>query len=353
MKQQQKIIVIDCRMISMSGIGTYLQHIIPGIIKSKKFTVHCLGYSELANYEWADKVTVKLMKAKILSIAEQLELPFAIPKCDIFWSPNWNVPLLPIKAVSRLATIHDVYHLANAEKFSPVLIMMVKIFMKRLAIYPKLVTVSEFSKREICRLTNVPTAKIEVIPLAPKEVQISTVRSGLATNYILYVGNVKPHKNLRLALEAFQRLSQEELSFVIVGKRDGFITNDTSFGDLIKELGAKIKFTGIVDDDRLAEYYKNATLFLFPSLYEGFGLPILEAMEANIPIIASNAASIPEVGGELVHYFDPTDVNDLLRKLRLFFDGQLKDLTGGYPMHLKNFSWQKAINSHIKILETI
>lgn len=345
-------LVIDCRMINMSGIGTYLKNIIPGIVSSEKFNISILGYDELQSFDWFEKINFIHLKSPILSVAEQIELPLKIPKCDIFWSPNWNVPLLPIKAKKRIVTIHDVYHLANPSLFSSFKIVLVKLYMKFIALRCKnVITVSKFSKKEIAKYTSIPSDDITVIYLAVADnFNNFTPLKTVDDNFVLFVGNVKPHKNLKLCLEAFQLIENKTIKFYVVGKKDGFITNDDVLIDYIKNLDSRIVFTGSITDNELKNYYQNSLLFLFPSTYEGFGLPILEAMKFDIPIIASQSASIPEVAGTSVIYFDSLDKNDLISKLDGFFAGEMICDVEGYKSNLEKFSWDKTISKHIDLI---
>lgn len=346
-------LVIDCRMINMSGIGTYLKNIIPGLIESDCFDITCMGYSNIKEFNWFDKVKYIRLNSKILSIAEQFELTWKIPSCDLFWSPNWNIPLLFTKAKSRIVTIHDVYHLANAGEFSKLNIAVVKIYMKFIrTFYDNIITVSNFSKSEINQYAKISLEKISVIYLAVDDNYTKFVPD-FETNdqYMLYVGNVKPHKNLLLSLKAFNEIEDKNLKFYIVGKRDGFITNDNSLNEIIETLKERVFFTGEISDSELKTYYKNAKLFLFPSKYEGFGLPILEAMKFNLPIISSSCASIPEVAGDGVIYFDAFNQHDLVIKINGFLSGQLICSNFDYQNQLDKFNWNDTVANHIKLFK--
>lgn len=339
----------------MSGIGTYLKNIMPGLISSDRFSVTCLGYKELEYFDWFPKVKFIEVTSPILSLAEQMELFLKVPACDIFWSPNWNVPLLPIKAKKKLVTIHDVYHLANAGEFSLLKIALMKIYMRFISkFYSWIITVSSFSKKEIIKYTPISAGKISVIPLAVDDnYELGGEELNTNEEYMLYVGNVKPHKNLRLCLEAFKLIENKNLKFYIVGKKDGFITKDETLKEYIDNLDSRVIFTGHISDEKLKGYYRKAKFFLFPSKYEGFGLPILEAMKFNLPIIASKSASIPEVGGDKVIYFDSSNVLDLVEKINAFLAGEIKCAVKDYSDHLKKFDWQITTFEHIKILNNL
>ena len=355
MEIKRKHLVVDCRMINKSGIGTYLKNILPGIILSDKYILTCMGYEELKSFYWIDKVLFIPLKSPILSFSEQIEMALKIPKCDIFWSPNWNIPLLPIRAKNRVVTIHDVYHLANFNLFSSAKIRIVRFYMSFIKKkYNKIITVSEFSKKEITKFTKIHPENIVVTYLGVDEkYSDEVILPNIEEEYILYVGNVKPHKNLKLSLEAFSMIKDKNIKFYIVGQRDGFKTNDNTLNENIINLKDRVFFTGYVSDEELKNYYKNAKLFLFPSLYEGFGLPVLEAMKFKLPIIASGSTSIPEVAGNHVIYFNALSVNDLVNKLNGFLEGELKCQIFDYQKQLNKFNWKYTVSKHLDIFNSI
>lgn len=348
-------LVIDCRMINKSGIGTYIKNIVPGLIKSDKYTITCLGYLELADFDWYSEINFIELKSPIFSIFEQFELPLKIPKCDIFWTPNWNVPLLYIKAKKRITTIHDVYHLANSNDFSLFKISFAKILMKFIRIrYRKIITVSNFSKSEIIRYTSIPSERIKVTYLAVEDdfdklIEIKKIDE----DFILFVGNVKPHKNLKLCLQAINLINKKDIKFYIVGQKEGFLTGDVELLSAMENVNSQVIFTGRISDSELKSYYNQAKLFLFPSTYEGFGLPILEAMKFKLPIISSNKASIPEVAGNSVIYFESSDLNDLVVKLNDFFEGKIKCSISDYEYQLNKFSWDDTVLKHVDIFDSL
>jgi len=347
------ILVIDTRMINASGIGRYLKNIIPFLLKEYKLIL--LGDStELQEYKKEKNIKIVSMATSIYSIKEQFELAQKIPPCDLFWSPHYNIPLLPIKAKKRLVTIHDVYHLA----FKDTLSLSQKLYAKLLinqAVKKSdvILTVSNFSKNEIIKYTQTKK-NIEVVYNGVDENLINNKKID-KENYILYVGNVKPHKNLVRALKAFKKIDNQNLIFKIVGKKDNFITKDTEVEQLAIELGNRVEFTGYVEDSKLVELYKKAKIFLFPTLYEGFGIPPLEAQACGTPVICSNVASLPEVGGESVLYCDPCDINDIADKITLLLEDkslQNELIQKGYE-NLKRFSWEKSAKKIIDIIEGI
>ena len=347
----KKTIVIDSRMINNSGIGIYLQNII-GIL-SLHFNLILLGEeSELKNYKNFCKVT--LFTPPIFSLREQILLPFIIPKCDIFWSPHYNIPFFPIRTKKRVVTLHDAYYFAFYHTLSVTQKIYIKIASKICSRFAKKIfTVSEFSKSELIRHIHCPSQKIEIVYNGVAKNYNSEFHfNKIDTPYILFVGNVKPHKNLVNALSSFKILLAKypEVKFFIVGKKEGFITSETRLTSLIETFKDSVVFTGYVSIEELKNYYANAKVFLFPSLYEGFGIPILEAMKFNIPIVSSNLASIPEVGGDAVLYCDPTNVPDMAEKLEQAYSGKWKPDLEKYKNQVEKYSWESVAEKHITIL---
>lgn len=346
-------IVVDCRMINASGIGTYIRNILPGIVTSNIFFVTVMGRrNELEEFEWYPNVTFVELKSKILSMTEQFELPLKIPRCDIYWAPNINGAIFFTKAKVRVTTIHDVYHLAHRKLFSSFRLRLFELMIRAGIFHSKfIITVSNFSKSEIIAYTGCPPHKIKVCPEAVEDTfNNGFVPKKIKERYILFVGNVKPHKNLYLALKAFTELDYPKLKFFIVGKKEGFITGHPELFEAVEGLEDRVVFTGHVGDSELKNFYANASLFLFPSKYEGFGLPVLEAMKFNLPILAARAAAIPEVGGDVIEYFDPESLEDLKLKLKLVLSNDFKVPEERYELQLKKFSWEKAQKDHIEIL---
>ena len=185
-------------------------------------------------------------------------------------------------------------------------------------------------------------------------------RYGLPANYFLFVGNAKPNKNIRRMLEAyavFRENSSEEIALAIVGKKDGLLTGVEGLDNLMDSLGlgSSVCFTGFVADEDLPILYSAARAFVFPSLYEGFGLPPLEAMACGCPVIASDAASMPEVCGEAALYVNPYDIQDMAATLQnLASSAQLADrLVNDGFRRVKNFSWDMAAASIGNRLENL
>lgn len=222
-----------------------------------------------------------------------------------------------------VVTIHDLTHIVYSEflsnKFAKIYAkIMMKIALKKAKL---VLTESENTKKDILKYFKVDENKIKVIYLGVKEGLEEKTKEKVEYLYekfqiprdkktIMYVGNLKPHKNLEKLLQAFSKMQNEDIRLLLVGKA---FENYNILEDKEKELKIKDKVihTGIVTDEELCDLYNLVDLFVLPSLYEGFGLPVIEAMACGAKVVSSNSSSLPEVGGDVVPYFDPNDEQEM------------------------------------------
>lgn len=357
MQNKPRKICIDCRMINMSGIGTYIKELIIYFIKDKFFDVICLGRKdEISCFTWFDEVSFVEINASIFSIREQVELSLKIPDCDVFWSPQYNIPLFKIRAKKRLVTIHDVYQMHNYTNL-PFLAKIYVKFMLKMALKKsdEIITVSKFSKDELMKYFSIKPCKIKVIYNGINR-DFNVIKNNSfnipVQKYILFVGNIKPHKNVKNLIKAFKMLSSEieDIALIIVGKKEGFYTGENNLSDLIDNDKDNIHFTGYISDDELKHYYKNAEIYAFPSLYEGFGLPILEAMSFSINIVASDIPPFKEIGRGDIKYFNPNDIFDMENEIKKSLNSK-KEIN--YDDCLNRFTWSKSYKKHSKIINSL
>jgi glycosyltransferase involved in cell wall biosynthesis len=178
--------------------------------------------------------------------------------------------------------------------------------------------VSEFSRQEFLRFVGNFTCPsfITANAAAPAWRNAADATHDRLTprRYLIYVGNIKPHKNLGRLLAAFELLSAvHDIDLVIVGKKDGFILGDPEVFAQASKLGNRVRFTGAISDSELIAWVANAEALVFPSLYEGFGIPPLEAMAVSCPTIVSDLPPVRETCGDASEYVDPRDVADITR----------------------------------------
>ncbi len=354
-------ISVDVRMINSSGIGTYIKSLLPRIINLlPEHKYYLLGnVDEILAFEWTKQKNVDVINttSPIYSTSEQLELIKKIPaKTDIFWSPHYNIPVFYTGKL--LVTIHDILHLAmpqyaqgfKKQMYSKTLFNLIKLKSKNI------LTPSNFSKEELTEKLNYSPDAIYKVPNAVDEkwFNIKKQNRPYAKPYLLYVGNVKPHKNLNVLIKAFKMIKEKiQHDIVIVGKKEGFILTDDSIQANLDALNDRVHFTGYVEDDALNQYYAHAEMFVFPSVYEGFGIPPLEAMATKCPVIVSNANPMPEVCGDAALYFDPYNPEDLADKI-LSLNDNLEVKNNLIELGLsqaKKFSWDKSANTIKEVIE--
>jgi glycosyltransferase involved in cell wall biosynthesis len=315
-------VCVDARLIAHSGIGTFLSSVLARLSQAAGYEMtllcHEKGREELKIFS----CDTRMMHNGIYTLGEQLEYLKKIPPCDLFLAPHFNIPLLPIRAKKRMTVICDVYHLAHFASLTlPQKIYAQLLYNAAFFMSDQVVTISEFSRNEILKFAALRPKKLEILPppfdFLPPDV------AGPKQDFLLYVGNLKPHKNLVRLVKAYAKLRPKEPLY-IVGKREGLITADLGLMLEVESdpfLKQRVHFTGYVAHERLKELYAQASVFIFPSTYEGFGYPPLEAMACGCPVVASRVASIPEVCKDAVEYVDPFSIDSIAAGLsRLLSD---------------------------------
>ena len=354
-------------MISYSGIGTYLQNLLPFI--TKEFKTILLGNKKEIEYYSIRPFKIININSRIYSICEHIELPLKIRRTDIYWSPHYVLPLLNIRSKVIVSTVHDINHVIFTKGikrlYSKIMIS------NALRKSEKIITVSNFSKGEMIKYFNVSEKKIVTIynGIDRKLFQCSKndqflqkikKKYKLPERFILYVGSVKPHKNLYRAVLAFMRLVKDynDLYFIIIGKSDELITSDKRVLDMIhndNRIKNRVILQGIIEKNILPYFYKLSDLLLFPSLYEGFGLPPLEAMACGTPVVASKLSSITEVCGDAAYYVDPYSEEDIAYGCHnVLSDNVLKsNLIKKGLQRVMKFDWWKSAEKHMKLFKSL
>jgi glycosyltransferase involved in cell wall biosynthesis len=274
--------------------------------------------------------------------------------------------LLPLRGVPTVLTVHDLIfrrYPAHHKRLNRwYLNATMPLFCRRAG---HIIAVSEQSKRDVIAAYGVPPEKITVIyeaadprfcPQPAETVADVRARYGLPDRYLLFVGTIEPRKNLGRVLTAFERLHVEGLTdaLVIVGKR-GWLYDD--FFARLEASPAKqaVIFPGFVPDADLPAVYAGAQAFAFPSEFEGFGLPVLEAMACGAPVVCSNTSSLPEVAGDAALLVDPLDVDALTAALRraLIDPALAADLRARGLAQAARFSWARAAEETLAIYRRV
>ncbi|TXE64163.1 glycosyltransferase family 4 protein [Serratia nematodiphila] len=302
----------------------------------------------------AEQLKVKVIGSKSGHQWEQIELPKYLKSHGSGLLLNLG-STAPIFYKNQIVTHHDVtykrYPQSFSKKFRFLYSILIPMMLKN---SKKLLTVSEFSKKEISNIYSYPANKIAVIYNAVSDVFQKSTQSNLNGHYFLAVSSPNFHKNFHGMLRAFELLGNKyDVSLKIIGKTaTSFSKQD--FSSLIKK-SERIEFMGRVDDDEMIKLYQNALAFIFPSFYEGFGIPPLEAQSCGCPVISSNMASMPEVLQDSALYFDPYNEKDISSAMeKIISDINLrKNLVLKGDANITRFSWSDSAMKVSEIVDSI
>lgn len=369
---------IDARFLGSrsKGLGRYTEQLIRNIEACDPQDTYVIF---LRKENWDEWNPVHKGFKKVLadfqwySLEEQVRFPAVLKKeaCDIYHFPHFNVPLLAPKPF--VVTIHDLilshFPTVKATTLGPALYW-IKNLMYRLVMRHALrasaavISVSQFTKQDLLKTYCIPNEKISVTyegihlpqllpPFPSSDSTYSYYR--ISKPYLLYVGNAYPHKNLEFLIDGFSemRKSMPELSLVLVGAHDFFYKRIISYAE---ERGIKnIVFPGFVPDADLHALYEGASCYVFPSLYEGFGLPPLEAMTHSVPVVSSNASCMPEILGSAAAYFSPHDVRDMIQAItKVLSDVEYRNqIIKNAQKQIVKYSWKKMAQETMKLYESI
>ena len=347
------MIIVNARFLTqpISGVQRYAIEI---CLELKKLSPDIVFVSprNILHHEIAHALGVKITGRLKGHLWEQIELPSYLKK--------QGSPLLlnlcntaPIFYVNKIVTIHDLAFERFPQTFSWKFRYAYQFAIPRIARSSKhILTDSSFSKNEICSLYSISEDKIEVVYCA-NSAFFSEIGNTNNEQFILAVSSLNYQKNFFALVKAFNKLSDKTIKLFLVGG----INKNFADHNLLQEIESNenIKFVGRVDDEELVRLYSSAQCFVYPSLYEGFGIPPLEAQACGCPCVVSNAASLPEVCGDSVVYCDPYSVDDIADKISMVLSSKaLQDelRTKGFE-NIKRFSWEKSAQKIIHIIEEI
>ncbi len=276
----------------------------------------------------------------------------------VLWCPTNTGPLL---CRNKVLTLHDGAVLSNPEWFSPQYAAWRKFVVPRLLnSSQRIITVSAFSKRNICEYTDVDQSKVVSIhnginheQFYPRpDFQSVLDHLGITKPYILVLGSVEPRKNIKRIFQAWVSLDRdmrEEYELIIVGG------SGRSFKQQEILVPSSVRMLGYVEDQFLPSLYSGASVFLYPSLFEGFGLPVLEAMACGAPVITSNVSALPEVGGNAVCYVDALSVDNIIDRLHFLLGDTAKreEYSRLGLIRATKFTWAKAADKTWNVLNGV
>jgi len=352
---------------SVQGIEIFTKEIISSILKLKKkddefFILASEDLPQLLNFPQTTTIRIKGLKKKgHKAFYQQFNIYFLLKKykIDILFCPS---PAAPFFYKNKVVVIHDCAY----DRFSESENLLSKIYFKLMfygAKYfsKKIITISNFSKKELIEFYKINPEKVEVIYEATPEMertnenleQKTLAKFKIDKPYFFYIGNWRPRKNLSGLIKAFKIFREKtKLDYLLViGGR-----KDKRFLDLEKEivknkLKGKIILTDTLSREEIASLYKKSLALVFPSFYEGFGLPVLEAQSLGVPVLTSNTSSLPEVGRDSVLYIDPYNIEDIAQGMeKISFDETLwQELIKKGFENIKRFSWEKSAEETLRI----
>lgn len=312
----------------------------------------------------------KILKPK--KLWTRIALPMALystkHKPDLIFSPTHYIPRF--SPVKRVVTIFDLSYLHFPEMFNKDDLWKLSNWTKySIENANRIVTISNFSKKDIIKNYKVKPENITVaFPGYDKsvfkkitddeEIKKMQKKYGITKNYIIYISTIQPRKNVERLINAFAKI--EDMELIIVGKTTGEGRQGWKFEDILKrpeELGIeeRVKFLGYVPTDDLPYLINGATAFIQPSLYEGWGIPVAEAMACGVPVIVSNVSSLPEVAGKAGLFIDPYSETQIEQAIRtISTDKKLHvKLSKASLEQVKKFSWEKMAKEVLKVFEEV
>lgn len=370
----------------MSRIGINLLYINPKLIggsviyalnlvkeislldQQNQYVIYINKESKNLNFGVGDNFTIRVLDFEYSSVYlryfwEQFILPFYVykDKIDLLHSLGYVTPLLTTSR--KVVSILDINYMGHSNNMSILKRFLLGIMVNFSAIFSKeIITISEFSKRQIIKFTKAKSSKITVTLLSGSFDDISEDNNqahlvlnkyNIHNDYMIAFSGTSPHKNIEGLIEAIKDIlaNRTDLKMVLVGHK---VKSENIQSIIIKNnLSEKIIFTGFVPDEDIKPLLTNAKVFIFPSLYEGFGIPLLDAQEFKVPVVSSNAGSLTEVGGDAVFYFDPKNTREMRNViLKVLADNSnYTDIVKNGLENRKKFSWKKTAQETINVYQ--
>lgn len=368
-----RAICIDARKIEDFGIGTYIRNLVSQLaeIDTKN---HYMLLSRVPAKDFPvdlpERFRIIHERSPVYSLRELVTVAWRLfrMRVDLYHSTHYVLPaVVPVPVV---ATIHDIIHLLYPE-FLPsrwAFFYAQRMIRRTLVRGDRIITGSQNTRADLVRYFDVDGSKIQVIyngvndvfrqPLPEAQVAATLAEYGISRPYVLFVGNAaKPHKNLDNVVKAYGRARRQVPGFdaplVCVGERQGV---EFKIRQRAEQFGipGEIHLLGKVPDAVLPAIYQGASLFLFPTLYEGFGLPVIEAMASGVPVITSNTSSLQEIGKGYAHLVDPLDVHGMADAIgQLMSDREHREsLTKLGRRRAEDFHWRHTAERTLEVYES-
>lgn len=338
--------------------------------KQNQYVIYINKECKNINFNVGSNFTIRVLNFEYSSVYlryfwEQFILPFYVfkDKIDLLHSLGYVTPLFT--TAKKVVSILDINYKGHSNNMSTSKRFLLGSMINLSAIFcSKIITISEFSKKQIVEYTKANSNKVIVTLLSGSSDVFYSENSKTASilkkynihnKYIIAFSSPSPHKNIERLIEAVEEIfiNTPDLKMVLVGHQHKSKNLKNSIQKY--NLSEKIIFTGFVPDEDIEPLLSNAKFFVFPSLYEGFGIPLLDAQACRVPVVSSNAGSLPEVGGDAVFYFDPENIIDMRNAISkvleddLFVDGIVKK---GIENRLK-FSWKQTAQETLDVYKKI
>lgn len=332
----------------LNGLGQYSLYLAKYIVNNRDDLQVYINENALVHFTKEEQVKLSVVNKRLSP-----DYGFRGHLLRLLWAskyikqPIFNTSQLELSLFNKnqIVTVHDIiplhfpeFHKKQYHFFKYIL----PIILKNIA---SIITVSNHTKDKLIEYYNLDSKQINVIYNGIKHISYKKIEK---EDYILYVGRASETKNIRRLIQSFCRAKQEyniKEKLYLVGVREEDV--DIKCNDIV--------FYGYVQDQDLQLLYQKAKIFFFPSLYEGFGYPVLEAMQFGTPVLTSDISSLPEVCSNTVMYTDPYDIDDMVLKLnKLLSDEKLqKELIEKGLKRASEFSWEKSVKEHMKVIDEV
>lgn len=363
---------IDARKIQDFGIGTYVRNLVRSLaaIDSENHYVLLTKPADKeslrdlpGNFEVATETSPVYSVRELVSLSWQLYRR----KLDLYHSTHYVLPAWVQSKV--VVTIHDIIHLLYPEFLPSNLAFLYaqRMIRRSLTRGDRIVAVSHNTRSDLMHHFDVDGRKIQVVhngvedvfrkPLPPEDLARWLRDLGISPPYLLFVGNPKPHKNLDNVVKAYaraRRLAQFDAPLICVGHRDGSEFKIRQRAEYLG-VGDRVRLLGHVAQEALPAIYQGATLFLYPTLYEGFGLPVIEAMASGVPVITSNTSALKEIAEGYADLVDPLDIDGMAKAISLAMGDSERRASFAQRglRRAEEFRWDRAAKKTLEIYRDV
>jgi len=342
------MLIVNARFLTqqITGVQRFAIEIAKELKKNYDKQIRFVVPNNILLHDLAHELGAKVIGINKGHLWEQIDLP-------LYLIANGSPLLLnlantaPLLYKHKIVTVYDLAFYRHPEWFSRSFATVYNFIIPRILNNARhIFTDSEFIRDEMHTVYGIAKEKIDVIYGAPADIfrSFDIAREP----FVLAVGSIDPRKNLQPLIELFSQHSEHRL--VIVGQK-----NKVFASMRLEQVGDNIAFAGYVSDEELVELYNRASVFVYPSLYEGFGIPPLEAQACGCPVVCSNVASLPEVFGDSVIYCNPYDINDIREKIDLILSNQnlQNELRAKGFENIKRFSWKESAKKIVEVIERL